>query len=189
MRNATVGSLSNEHRNIEMVLGLIRLNIRFLSPKDKDALQLLTNAIGYMQNYPALVHDAKDKLLAEKLLRRDPSMAEACNKLRDLRQRFRDQELEMLRLLWRVRAGSHEACERLKQTAGDYCTRHADYIRTEEQLVLPAAVDSLPDADWREIAERFGSVADPLFGARVVHNKEALYDRLMAMGERNPVVN
>jgi len=176
-----VQSLCDEHRNIERVLLLIRFQSEMLQGvHDLQGFELLTNAIGYMHNYPGVTHHPCEEIIIAKLPALHPPAAQICSQVAEQHKLFGTQESSMLRLIREAQAGDTGACGHLKEIGIFYCAQQAKHISTEEQELFPLALKHLPDKDWQEISARSKSVIDPVFGQGVLQHYQSLYDYLMS---------
>lgn len=182
MENATIRALRIEHRNFEHVLSLVRFHVQVTRIHDQEACQFLANAIGYLQQFEGCIHLEKEKLIYEKLLKLDDSLAGICNRLHEQRELMREQELSMLRDIWQAKVGDIEACKRIKEIAAAYCDAQLGYISLEEANLFLTAANRLQRGDWRDIEERFKNIVDPVFGPEARKQHETPYDGLMALG-------
>lgn len=173
--------LCDDHRNIERILVLIRLQVDHMDDEDQDALKLLMNAIGYMQAYPGPVHHRQEDAIIGRLSASDPDIACTFERLKHQHRRFEEQEAELLQLLSRAQEGDAQACGKMREVARLYCKEHADHIDLEERILCPYALKALRNSDWRKIAAEFSGMGDPLFVPNMMNRYGNLYDCLMAM--------
>jgi hemerythrin-like domain-containing protein len=181
LRSQVIQSLCDEHRNIERVLLLIRFQAETLQGvQDLQGFELLTNAIGYMHNYPGVTHHPCEEIMLARLPALHLASARICNLVKEQHKTFANQESAMLQLIRKAQAGDIDACTRLKEIGIDYCKEQAKHITSEESELFLLAGEYLPDKDWQEIAERSKSVIDPVFGQGVLQHYQSLYDYLMS---------
>lgn len=181
MQRNVIQALTYAHRIIERVLTLIRLQADMLVPTSgAEAFLLLKNAVGYMHNYPGLVHHPAEETLFERLLRRAPETAALCAHLSAQHRDFDCQECAMLERIGAAQTGDLAAIQVLKQAAFTYCAGHADHIHREETAAFPQARKRLTDEDWRNVHAVTRLELDPLADPAVLERYGSLYDYLMA---------
>ena len=181
MRSKVIQSLCDEHRNIERVLLLIRFQAETLQGvQDLQGFELLTNAIGYMHNYPGVTHHPCEEIMLARLPALYPASARTCEQVKDQHKTFANQESIMLRLIREAQAGDAHACAQLKVIGAAYCKEQAKHITSEEAELFPLAGEHLSDKDWQDISERSQSVIDPVFGQGALQHYQSLYDYLMS---------
>ncbi|MHB8404622.1 MAG: hemerythrin domain-containing protein [Gammaproteobacteria bacterium] len=180
MRSEVVQFLCDEHRNMERVLLLIRFQIDMLrGVHDLQGFALLTNAIGYMHNYPGIMHHPCEEIMLARLPALLSSATAICGQVAEQHRLFGSQESTMLLQIREAQAGDTGACGRLKEIGTSYCTVQADHMNTEELEVFPNALKLLPEEDWQEVMAISRAVIDPIFGLGALRRYESLYDYLM----------
>ncbi len=181
VRSEVIQSLCDEHRNIERVLLLIRFQADCLQgTHDLQGFELLTNAIGYMHNYPGVTHHPCEEIMLARLSAVNPSVVSLCSQVAEQHKSFAQQESSMLRLIREAQAGDAGACIQLKEIGVSYCKEQAKHITSEEAELFPLAGEYLSDADWQEIAARSEAIIDPIFGKGILQHYQSLYDYLMS---------
>ncbi|HEX2666986.1 MAG TPA: hemerythrin domain-containing protein [Gammaproteobacteria bacterium] len=176
--------LTDAHRNMERVLTLIRLQVDTLREgQDPEAYQLLTNAVGYMRNYPGVIHHPVEDLIFGKLMTHVPAARTVCARLHEQHMSFRRREVTLLRRILSAQSGDAESCRQVKKLGAAYCTEHANHIRSEEVEVFPQAVRYLSMADWEEIGDQSRTMIDPLLERNDLRQFDNLYDYLMTAGK------
>ena len=181
LRPEVIQSLYNEHRNIERVLLLIRFQAETLQgTHDLQAFELLTNAIGYLHNYPGVTHHPCEEIILTRLPVLHPQSNRLCEEVKQQHKRFANQEIAMLRLIREAQSGEARACMELKKIATEYCAEQAKHITCEEAELFPLADQHLRDQDWQEVYRRSKSVIDPIFGQGALQHYQSLYDYLMS---------
>jgi hemerythrin-like domain-containing protein len=181
VRSQVIQSLCDEHRNIERVLLLIRFQAECLQgTHDLQGFELLTNAIGYLHNYPGVTHHPCEEIMLARLPSLHPASTRICDQVKQQHKTFANQESAMLQLIRKAQAGDTDACTRLKQIGIEYCKEQAEHITSEESELFPLAGEYLSDKDWEDISERSKSVIDPVFGQGALQHYESLYDYLMS---------
>lgn len=180
LRSQVIQSLCDEHRNIERVLLLIRFQTECLQgTHDLQGFELLTNALGYLHNYPGVTHHPCEEIILDRLPAVYPQAARVCEQVKQQHKLFANQESTMLRLIRETQAGDAQACEQLKEIGISYCKEQAKHITSEEAELFPLAGEYLSDQDWQDISARSKSVIDPVFGQGVLQHYQSLYDYLM----------
>lgn len=184
MQRTIVESLTHTHRMMERVLILIRLQIALLQPGDDDkGFLLLSNALGYLHDYPGVVHHPAEEILFDHLLRYAPDSRVLCQNLREQHREFARQEASLLQHIERARSGDLGSCWRIEEIGIAYCAEHADHILKEETEAFPQAVDHVPPDAWRAIGKQTLQAVDPLGDREPFGNLEDLYDYFAAAAE------
>jgi hemerythrin-like domain-containing protein len=183
MHREIARDLTDAHRNMERVLTLIQLQVDSLkSASDAEGFLLLSNAVGYMRNYPGVIHHPTEELIFGKLIKHAPETRSVCTRLHDQHEAFREQETVLLRRIRSAQSGDLGACRQVKEIGSSYCAEHASHIRSEEVDMLPWAVKWLNAGDWQEIGERSRAMIDPALEQNDLKQYDNLYDYLMNAG-------
>jgi hemerythrin-like domain-containing protein len=168
---------------MERVLTLIQLQVDSLKPgADAEGFQLLGNAVGYMRNYPGVIHHPTEELIFGKLVVHAPETRLICVRLHDQHETFREQEDVLLRRIRSAQAGDLDACRDIRRIGTAYCAEHANHIRLEELDMFPQAIKWLNAYDWDQIGESARAVIDPALERNDLKQYDNLYDYLMNAG-------
>lgn len=181
MHEKIIEALTSAHRTMKHVLTLVRVQVDMLHPEaERTQFEFLHNAIGYMHNYPGLVHHPTEELIFERLVRFAPQTGPLCARLIEQHKTFKEQEAAMLSHIRSAQSGDGAACGRIREIGVAYCDAHADHIDGEESEALPRALDCLLVADWREIGAKSHFETDPLGDPKTLARYGSLYDYIMA---------
>jgi hemerythrin-like domain-containing protein len=183
MHHEIARDLTDAHRNMERVLTLIQLQVDSLKAGgDAEGFLLLHNAVGYMRNYPGVIHHPTEELIFGKLIKHAPQARTVCARLHDQHEQFHDREATLLQRIHVARSGDLVACRQVKEIGSSYCAEHANHIRSEEVDMLPWAVRWLNAGDWQEIGEQSRAMIDPALEKNDLKQYDNLYDYLMNAG-------
>ncbi len=172
--------LRDGHRTMRHVLTLLRAQLDMLHPDaGAQPVGLLKNAVGYMHNFPGLIHHPVEELIFERLIRHAPHTEPLCAHLVKQHATFKRQEEEMLDHLRAAGNPGDGVHARLKEIGVHYCMDHADHIDGEESKTLPEAIKWLHARDWQAIREKCRFDIDPLSNPATLARHDSLYDYLM----------
>lgn len=176
-----IQALESAHRMMEHVLTLIRVQVDILHPETgPEQYAFLRRAIGYMHNYPGLIHHPAEELIFDRLTQYAPQARPLCDRLVDEHKMFVRQETAIFGHIANAEQGDGASCKRIMELGADYCMKHVGHISDEESKVLPQAVNWLSPGDWRKIHEQCRFEHDPLGKPAVLAAYESIYDYLMA---------
>jgi hemerythrin-like domain-containing protein len=180
MLRTIAADIIEQHRNMERVLLLIRLQVDSLRhTHDRPGLHLLGNAIRYMEGFPTHVHDPVEEMLFAKLCERLPTAAPLCTRLSRQRNSFFQLQSALNRHVEEAKDGDPHAIVMLKHAGVAYCLEYADHIRVEEHHVLPNAESALDLADWRSLDREAGNTSG-VHQYPELKRYDNLYDFLMS---------
>ena len=183
MQHELARDLIDAHRNMERVLTLIQLQVDSLKPSaDAEGLLLLGNAIGYMRNYPGVIHHPTEELIFSRLVSNAPENRALCARLHDQHEVFREQESVLLHRIRNAQGGDLDACRDIKRVGTAYCAEHANHIRLEELDMFPQAIRWLDAYDWDQVGTAARSIIDPALGREDLKQYDNLFDFLMNSG-------
>lgn len=172
--------LVEQHRNIERVLVLIRLQVDSLRPANSGRdLHLIDRAIAYMSGFPSQVHDPSEDLLFVRLVERAPHAAPLCDRLSKQQEAFSVLQSALLGHLRRARQGDDRAHKFVKESGIAYCLQYADHIHSEESDMLPTAHRRLTSDDWEAVGQQAGDTFE-IDSCPELKSHDSLYDFLMA---------
>ncbi len=181
MHSKTVETLTNAHRMMEHVLTLIRLQADMLHPKTRpEEYSFLQKAIGYMHNYPGLIHHPAEELIFVRLQHYASDSKQICLKLTEQHNEFNVLETALLDYIRQSRRGDKAARELLQKVTNTYCAEQFDHINLEETEVLPRAVAAFTADDWLDIGCKSNLGLDPLGDPDVLMHYGSLYDYIMS---------
>lgn len=177
--------LVEQHRNIERVLILIRLQVDSLRPLNSERdLSLIDNALAYMAGFPTEIHDPSEDILFDHLVMRAPSAATLRTYLLKQQGSLSHLQSALQRHVKQARAGDLEGHAQIKHSGVAYCLEYADHIHNEEKDLLPSARRALLPEDWdrvdRQVAEKLPHESYP-----ALKSQDSLYDFLTS-GEFRP---
>jgi hemerythrin-like domain-containing protein len=183
MQHEIARDLIDAHLNMERVLTLILLQVDSLrSGADAEGFQLLGNAIGYMRNYPGVIHHPTEELILSRLISEAPETRNLCARLHEQHEMFREQESLLLRRIVNARNGDLAACLDIKRVGTAYCAEHATHIRSEELDMFPQAVKWLKAYDWEQVGAMALVLIDPDREREDLKQYDNLFDFLMNSG-------
>lgn len=175
-----VQTLSNTHRRMEHVLTLVRLQVDALKPtNDVAGYRFLKNAYGYMHNFPGLMHHPTEEILFTRLVVCAPETQALCGRLAGQHKDFGHREVVLMRHIRELQSGAMGAFQRIKELGVSYCKQHADHIQSEELELIPQALKSLTEEDWKGIGAHTKELVDPLLEGHALERFDNLYDFLM----------
>jgi len=181
-RHRAYDIIRNEHRAIAAVVHCLEQILKEVREDELDPpFDLFDLIIRYLAEFPDQFHHPKeDDYLFPAVARQDPGAAAVIHELQDQHEDCVRKTAGLASLLaaWKAgKAGSHEAFD---QAAKSYVAFQWEHIRLEETKILPAARETLSEADWRTIDTAFGENDDPIFGANPKAAFNGLFRKIVA---------
>ena len=173
-------SLTRDHKVIQTVLPLIRMQVNALGVDSGDSqIEFLRKAISYMNIYPGVIHHPAEELIFERLVQYSPELIPFCEELIDQHKQFKSIETSILNDIDLFRSGDADAIDRIKANGIDYCEAHIVHVDSEEESILPVALDRFTEDDWMELKKHLNLEIDPLSKLTVFNHYESVYDFIM----------
>ena len=180
MHSKIVESLTSAHRMMEHVLTLIRLQGDMLHSKTRsEEYVFLQKAIGYMHNYPGLIHYPAEEFIFERLQHTEPDLTQLCMQLTEQHNEFNVMETTLFEYINQAQRGEMGARELIQKLAITYCSEQFEHIALEEKDILPQAVALLTTDDWLDIGCKSNLEMDPLGNPDILKRYDNLYDYIM----------
>ena len=158
-------TIKDEHRSMAGVLKLLQRLLSDIAAEHTEVdFGVLALALYYLDDFACRCHHPKeDKYLFAAIRRHLPSALTTLNGLQAEHQRDDHYIRDLHRFLVLYQAGAPDALKHLVASLDIYAAMLYDHMRKEEAL-FDSIGDSIPQADWRGIAEGFAAEDDPLFG-------------------------
>ena len=141
----------------------------------------LRKAIGYMHNYPGLIHHPAEELIFTCLRQSVPDCAALCMQLTEQHNEFNILETTLFGYIDHAQRGEMACRELLKKLTNTYCMDQFEHITLEEDEILPKAVACLTPDDWRNIGCQSNLQLDPLGDPDILKHYDSLYDYITAI--------
>jgi hemerythrin-like domain-containing protein len=177
MSSTTLRVIREEHASLAAVLQSLRLLLD-RGPADEPAafFDVMRAMLFYIDEFPERQHHPKEtELLFPRVAARSPEAAEAIAQL-DREHAGGEaavRELQHLLVGWELMGETRR--EAFAQALQRYIRFYMDHMRLEEDVVLPAALQHLGEADWATLDAEFAANANPLAKGP---GRDPAYDRL-----------
>lgn len=181
MRPQALTIIRDEHQAIAAVLYALAHLVRDIRERGgRPDFQALRALIFYIDAYPERLHHPKESdQLFRRLRERSSRAAEVLDQLdaEHVRGERETQQLEHLLLEYEMLGPTR--FDAFATGVEDFRTRYLDHMRTEEEQVLPLALEVLTPQDWAEIDAAFAANRDPLTGHPPEQEFAALFRRIV----------
>ena len=179
MRHSSRQIILDEHNALSAMLQSMLLMIS-RGPGDDAArfFEVLRAMLFYIDEFPERLHHPKESaLLFPRVARLVPETQPTIAQLESDHQRGESavRDLQHLLLAWELVGESRRAA--FEQALKHYVAFYLAHMQLEEQVILPAAIQTLSVADWQELDAAFTANCDPLTGK---FPRDPVYDRLFS---------
>jgi hemerythrin-like domain-containing protein len=170
-----------EHRALAAVLHGMGYLVRTIRDRGTNPdFSVLGAMVHYIDGFPERFHHPKEDRYLFRLLRaRHPDAGALLDRL-ESEHRVGAEKIRVLQqALARYQQGGAREFAAFAAAVESYAAFHWEHMRTEEEQVLPLAETHLTQQDWKEIDAAFLGHSDPLLGADVRSDYEALFRRIV----------
>ena len=177
MTHLSIQIIRDEHVTLAAMVRSLSLMVeRGPGNEPENFFDVLRAILFYIDEFPARLHHPKESdLLFPRVARMAPETVGIITRLEQdhLSGESEVRELQHLLLAWEL-VGETRRGE-FENAARAYSEFSMEHMRLEEEVVLPAALRVLNDADWEELDAAFSQNCDPLTGK---YPRDPVYDRL-----------
>ena len=173
--------IRNEHRALTAVIRSLQWLARTVARGDVQAdYDVLGLLLDYIDAFPNRLHHPKeDQYLFKALRARSAGVCDTLDALEAEHVRGDELTRNIRHHLLRCRLAGVAARESFATAVDEYADFHWKHMRTEEDIVMPLAEQSLTAADWRAIDQAFEANDDPLLGAAPKREFERLFQLIV----------
>ena len=169
--NKIILQLTEDHHRMDELLNLLAKKLTVLASDDDFDCQFFLGILEYFEHQPNVFHHPLEELIFDRLWHhRD--LRSVIEKLQDEHSKLSIQtkECRTIFIRWR-QEGELWDRTRASELIEDYIDVHRQHMALEERELFPFAVDTLTDANWKNINEyaiAAAPSADPVFGPTVI---------------------
>ena len=186
MTNNALDEVREDHRNMALLLELLRSDVEALREGADDEMDLerVADIVDYFAHYPDRIHHPREETMFAVFRERhkpSPELADALKQVHAQHESFPAMTTALSRLL---EAAMHDALvprEELVARLDDYIEQQVEHLDLEEGLVFPELNEKMTAKEWREVRNRGPHERDPIFGAEVQAAYVTLYRRLESL--------
>ena len=176
-------NLLGEHANIVRMLDAFERQLEVFEAAATPDYDVVRGSVDYCVTFLDEYHHPKEDFILDKLRQRDRKTAERVGDLEaehvDLAVLTRD----LLGDIDGIAQGREVPRVALIAKSRDFVAAYRKHIRLEEEVLFPAAENSLTDGDWKGYRARFKR-NDPVFGSEAEKRFRALHDDILAWENR-----
>lgn len=182
-----VSRIKEEHRSLARVIAAMRiLASQFRDRGAGKDLPLFDSMLRYIEHVPdRLHHPREDQTLFPALLAVHPGATALVDALEREHGRSAGLLAELRRALSAFRAGGVNAINGLSGAVEEFAEFYWAHMRTEEEKLIPLALDYVGAEAWARIDRAFSDHRDPLFGGALAEEYADLYRFIAANAPRS----
>jgi hemerythrin-like domain-containing protein len=173
--------LSQEHRNIEMLLAVLERELEIFDRGDRPDYEVIRAIISYFELYPEVYHHPQEELVFAKLKIRDPAAAAKVGNLALEHQKGAERLRRVAQAVDSVLADREILRQNVDNIVRDFIEHERRHMMVEDRDFFPAALKALEPQDWTEIASALTNHEDPLFSEAAEETFGALRARILQL--------
>jgi len=173
--------LRKDHSRIKMVLDCLQYQLDCYGDEQQGSpeLNIILEAINYLQAYPEKWHHPLEDLIFAELQRRKLDKNGVIAALLIEHQRLEKQTEDVFKLFYSLANDCVVPVEVLKGKTQDLIDEQRRHIDTENEHVYPLMAKHFSDKDWQVLGGQAGDVHDPLFGTLLREDFADLYQYIL----------
>jgi hemerythrin-like domain-containing protein len=176
-----IDRLSQEHRNIEMLLAVLERELEIFDRGDRPDYEVIRAIISYFELYPEVYHHPQEDLVFAKLKIRDPAAAAKVGNLALEHQKGAERLRRVAQAVDSVLADREILRQNVDNIVRDFIEHERRHVMMEDRDFFPAALKVLEPQDWTEIASALTNHEDPLFSEAAEETFGALRARILQL--------
>lgn len=162
--NAPAVAWHTEHEYFQRLLTLLQGQLDLFHRGERPNYELMLDITSYLRHYPDRSHHPREDVAFARLVARDPDIRGKIDRLLQEHRVLANAGDELLKLLNEVADEAIVARTAVEAAAATYLVYYRHHVATEEQDVLPRAVELLTPEDWAAANSAIPAGRDPLFG-------------------------
>ncbi len=167
--------LHEDHERVARLLDLMDEQISAIQAAARADFELMLDAMHYILHYADEFHHPREDAMFERLKMSGADIEKTLVDLLREHKALAEKGDRFHRILETVVDGSLVPREQIGELGLDYVDFLRSHMHKEETEAFPVAERELTHGDWEAIGEELEHQADPLFGAVVAKEYEALY--------------
>jgi hemerythrin-like domain-containing protein len=171
--------LHEEHRNIAKLLGVIERELNVFDRRERPDYEIFQAVIQYFKEYPEACHHPKEDVVYQILKERNPAVAGAVGDVEAEHEVEGDRLARFAKVVEDVLADQELPREAFHAAAQDFLEHQRRHMAKEEQLLFPAALETLTAEDWAKIDARIEARKDPMFDGETASKFQNLYATIL----------
>ena len=159
--------LQEEHRNIAKLINVLEQELKVFDRRERPDYEIFQAIIEYFKDFPDKCHHPKEDVVFQILKQRSPAVAGAVGDI-EAEHRLEGERLRRFsQMVDDILADQEIPRDSFHIAAEDFIDHQRRHMAKEEQLLFPAALETLTPEDWAKIDARIDERKDPMFDGKV----------------------
>ena len=175
-----LSSLHKDHLNITRLLTLLKQKLAAIRNEQPVSYFLLRDVVDYLREVSDKYHHPKEDMIYDYYLKYRVVEGEVANRLHEEHARLLDAGTELKEMVEMILMDAVIPLDQFTGKLECFVALQEAHMNYEEGVIFPLLRDTLTEDDWRHLEQNWQNraIGDPLFGAEVSQNFQALAQRL-----------
>ena len=175
-----LSSLHKDHLNIARLLELLKQKLAAIHAEQPISYFLVRDVIDYLREVSDKYHHPKEDLLYDYYLKYRVVEGEVANRVQEEHVKLLEAGGELKEMVEMILMDAVIPLDQFTAKLERFVELQEAHMNYEEGIIFPHLRDSLTEDDWRHLEQNWQNraIGDPLFGAEVSQNFQALAKRL-----------
>ncbi|MCD0419108.1 MAG: hemerythrin domain-containing protein [Rhodopseudomonas sp.] len=171
--------LNEEHRNIARLLDVLERELSVFDRRERPDYEIFQAIIQYFKEYPEACHHPKEDVVYRILKERNAAVAGTVGDIEKEHELEVDRLANFAKVVDDVLADQELPRQTFHTAARDFIEHQRRHMLKEEQLLFPAALETLTAEDWAKIDARIDDRKDPIFDGEIAGKFQNLYATIL----------
>jgi hemerythrin-like domain-containing protein len=159
--------LQEEHRNIAKLINVLEQELKVFDRRERPDYEIFQAIIEYFKDFPDKCHHPKEDVVFQILKQRSPAVAGAVGDIEAEHRLEAERLRRFAQMVDDILADQEIPRDSFHIAAEDFIDHQRRHMAKEEQLLFPAALETLTPDDWAKIDGRIDERKDPMFDGAV----------------------
>jgi hemerythrin-like domain-containing protein len=171
--------LQEEHRNIAKLINVLEQELKVFDRRERPDYEVFQAIIEYFKDFPDKCHHPKEDVVFQILKQRSPAVAGAVGDI-EAEHRLEGERLRRFsQMVDDILADQEIPRDSFHIAAEDFIDHQRRHMAKEEQLLFPAALETLTPEDCAKIDSRIDERKDPMFDGKVQGRFQNLHETIL----------
>jgi hemerythrin-like domain-containing protein len=171
--------LQDEHRNIARLIDVLEQELGVFDRRERPDYEIFQAIIQYFKEYPENCHHPKEDVVYQILKERNPAVAGAVGDVEAEHEIEGERLNKFAEVVEQVLADQELPRQTFHEAARDFIEHQRRHMAKEEQLLFPAALETLTADDWARIDSRIDDRKDPMFDGEITSKFQNLHNTIL----------
>jgi len=181
--------LQKDHQHHDLLLSILEKQVKDAHLTGEPDYDVVSEIVDYFLTYPVEFHHARENLIYEKILARDPAAAEEIGQIEEEHEACEAYIKAFAGALASILGTGIVTRKQFANAALEFIESQRRHIRMEESMFFPTALRVLTAEDWKSLDDQLSDPADPVFGGEREARFAALRQEIVDMQKAREPAN